>query len=404
MKKISIMGAGFAGMTLALQLAKKGFHVDLYEKSPRVGGLLGTDILDSGIAERAANALIRTDQVELLFQELGLTPVLPLETAKKRFLFRDSPRRWPLSFWETLCFISRLGTKMLRGKKALAPRPQETLKTWGDRNLGSAPTQFILGPAMQGIYGNDVRGLSASLILGPLFHRKKKNRYGGLMSGPQGMQNIVDHLEKRLRALGVQIHLNSSIDLKSLQHPVVIATSAAGAASLLAETAPSTSALLAKIRMSSLMSVTLFFAKAQSAYKGFGCLIPRDGNLQSLGILMNSYIFPHRDKVYNETWILGGIDNDTILNLSDDDLLRLLAQERHRILGHAESLVDFRVNRWKNALPYYDLQLEQAVNLLKTSPPPADIFLHGNYLSGIGLSKILDRSEELAQEIEKRYG
>lgn len=404
MKKVSVIGAGFAGMTLSLQLAKKGFQVDLYEKSSRVGGLLGTDVLDSGIAERAANALIRTDNVESLFKELGLVPVLPLKTAKKRFLFRDKPRAWPLSLWETLCFISRLGSKILRGKKILIPRSQETLRTWGERNLGSAPTQYILGPAMQGIYGNDVAGLSASLILGPLFHRKKKNRYGGLVSGPQGMQNIVDKLEIKLRALGVQIHLNSSVDIKSLQHPVVVATSATVAANLLSDVAPSTSALLAKIRMSSLMSVTMFFAKAQSTYKGFGCLIPRRVGLQSLGILMNSYIFPDRDKVYNETWILGGVDNEAVLHLSDADLLRLLAEERHRILGNAERLVDVRINRWKNALPYYDLQLEESLNLLKALPSSENIFLHGNYLSGIGLSKILDRSEELAQEILKRYG
>ncbi len=404
MKKVSVIGAGFAGMTLSLQLAKKGFQVDLYEKSSRVGGLLGTDVLDSGIAERAANALIRTDNVESLFQELGLAPVLPLDSAKKRFLFRDKPRAWPLRFWETLCFISCLGSKVLRGKKTLIPRSQETLKTWGERNLGSAPTQYILGPAMQGIYGNDVTGLSASLILGPLFHRKKKNRYGGLVSGPQGMQNIVDKLEMKLRALGVQIHLNSSVDIKSLQHPVVVATSAAVAANLLSNVAPSTSALLAKIRMSSLMSVTMFFAKAQSTYKGFGCLIPRRVGLQSLGILMNSYIFPDRDKVYNETWILGGVDNEAVLHLSDTDLLRLLAEERHRILGNTERLVDVRINRWKNALPYYDLQLEESLNLLKALPSSENIFLHGNYLSGIGLSKILDRSEELAQEILKRYG
>lgn len=404
MKKVSVIGAGFAGMTLSLQLAKKGFQVDLYEKSPRVGGLLGTDVLDSGIAERAANALIRTDNVELLFQELGLSAVLPLDTAKKRFLFRDKPSSWPLSFWETLCFISRLGSKIVRGKKNIFPRPQETLKTWGERNLGSAPTRFILGPAMQGIYGNDVGRLSASVILGPLFHRKKKNRYGGLMSGPQGMQNIVDQLEKKLRELGVQIHLNSAADIKSLQHPVVVATSASVAAALLSDVAPSTSAILAKIRMSSLISVTMFFAKAQSTYKGFGCLIPRGAGLQSLGILMNSYIFPQRDKIYNETWILGGVDNEAVLNLSDEELLRLLAEERKRILGHAESLIDYRINRWKNALPYYDLQLEESLRLLKNSPGPANIFLHGNYLSGIGLSKILDRSEELAQEIVKSYG
>lgn len=156
--------------------------------------------------------------------------------------------------------------------------------------------------------------------------------------------------------------------------------------------------------MSSLMSVTLFFKKAQSAYKGFGCLIPRGYNIKALGVLMNSYIFKDRDKVYNETWILGGVQEADLLKLSDEQLLKLLAEERYKILGQRDALLDFRINRWDHALPYYDLKLEETQAHLANEEMPEGIYLHGNYLSGIGLSKILERSDRISDEIAKAYG
>lgn len=402
MKKVNVIGAGFAGLTVALRLAQQGFEVHVYESSSRCGGLLGTDQTPYGIAERAANAMIRTRNAERLFEELNLTASHVLESSKKRFIFRGEPKQWPLTFLETIGFAIKLTSKLLRGKKSLRPSEQETLEKWGNKNLGQAATRFLLGPAMQGIYANDLSGLSSHLILSPLF-TPRKEKYRGLLTGPGGMQDLVNQLEVRVQSLGVKIHLNSSPQLDDLQGPVVIATSAA-AASLLTQTKyPELSSILATIRMTSLISVTLFFEKTQSLYKGFGCLIPRGFSIKTFGILMNSFIFQDRDKTYNETWILGGIRQEELLQLNDSELLKLLAQERYEILKLKDNLLDFKINRWKNALPYYDLTLEKVQKDLKSMETP-DLFLHGNYLSGIGLSKILDRSDFIAQQIGSKYG
>lgn len=198
MKKVTVVGAGFAGLTVSLRLAQKGFQVDLYEKSSRVGGLLGTDRTEHGIAERAANALIRTERAENLFKELGLEPSLPLESSKKRFIFRRKPKTMPLNPLELLVTVFRVVPRVLFMKSSLKPQAGETLQAWGLRKLGKAPTQFLLGPAMQGIYGNEISNLSASLILSPLFN-KNRERYKGLLTGPGGMQDLVDHLEAALK-------------------------------------------------------------------------------------------------------------------------------------------------------------------------------------------------------------
>lgn len=403
MKKISVVGAGFAGLTVSLRLAQKGFSVDLYESSSRVGGLLGTDKTTYGIAERAANALIRTEKAQGLFDELGLTPSLPLEESKKRFLFRDKPRRWPLTLSESFSFIRKMVPQLIKGKESFAPKEGESLEDWGLQHLGSAPTRFILEPAMQGIYANAISGLSASLILGAIFKKKKKDKYRGLLTGPGGMQDLVNHLEAECRKLGVRIHLNTLVRAEYLTGPVVVATSARAAASFLEVRAPLRAQLLAGITMSSLMSVTAFFKDPQLKYRGFGCLIPRGQNIRALGILMNSYIFKDRDKTYNETWILGGLSDEDLLDLEDVQVLELIQKERQRILGEAGHIIDFRINRWKKALPYYDLKLESTLAELEKLPPEKGLYLHGNYLGGIGLSKILERSDLLAEQIASHY-
>ncbi|MEK2689052.1 protoporphyrinogen/coproporphyrinogen oxidase [Bdellovibrio sp. GT3] len=402
MKKITVIGAGFAGLTIALKLAQKGFKVHLHEKSERLGGLLGTEYSEYGMAEKAANSLILTDRSEKLFKEIGLDLTYPLESSKKRFIFRGFPKAMPLNPFEILKVAFTVIPRVLFAKASLKPKSGETLQDWGLRRLGKAPTRFLLGPAMQGIYANEAKDLSASLIITPLF-KKDREKFRGTISGPNGMQDIVDYLHATLQQLDVEIYLNSDLDITTVEGPVVIATSASAAANILATRAPQLSTLLKRVNMSSLISTTVFFDKAQTKYKGFGCLIPRDLKLRTFGVLMPPYIFAGRDKTYNETWIMGGKNNQDLLNYSDKDLKDLITKERKSLFKRQDTILDAKIFRWDLALPIYDLELESIQNQLAEIKVPG-IFLHGNYLSGIGLSKILERSERLSEEIASQHG
>jgi len=399
MKTVSVIGAGFAGLTVSLRLAQKGFKVHLYEASSNVGGLLGTDITEHGLAERAANTFIRNASSERFFSELNITPTPVLKFSKKRFIYRERPQRWPLSLIETAAFLCKFLPKFFFSRESLKPHPGQTLQAWGHEHLGNPPTEFLLGPAMQGVYGSDLSQLSASLILSPLFQKNRK-KYKGLLAAPQGMQEILDRLESKLKNLNVQIHTNSRVALKDLNGLIVIATSAKSAADLLAEDYPSASHLLSPINMLSLTTVTLFFKNPQNKFHGFGCLIPHRYGFKTLGILMNSFIFEGRQKNYNETWILENLDKTS----TDQEILQLIAEERFKVLDSREGILDYRIHRWPEALPRYDLNLEKALRELRRFELPSQMFLHGNYLEGIGLSKILERSGILAEEIARLHG
>lgn len=408
MKSINVVGGGFSGLTVALFLAHKGFKVCLYEKQNRLGGLLGTHKTPHGLAEQAANGMISTESSQALFKELGLKPLGPLKTARSRFIFDGRPKRWPLQALESVLFAARVGYKLFRkGKSEFLPASGETLQSWGLKNLGSAATFKILEPAMQGIYANELKDLSASLILNPLLKKAqapKKSPYKGQITAEQGMQDLINALEKKLRQLGVEIHLGQELDLQNLQVPTVLATSLKDTQNLLKDVLPEVGELFNQTQMSSLISVKVFFAETPSEHQGFGVLIPRDQNLRTYGVLRNSFIFTGRDQNYNETWILGGLDNEDLLTLNDSELMDLILKERRQIFGLDHPPLSYLIHRWPQALPVYNTELESALNNLKKINHQAPIYLHGNYLGGIGLSKILERSHSLANRLEKVYG
>lgn len=399
-KEVHVIGGGFSGMTLALKLAEQGLDVHLHEKSNRLGGMLKTEKVPYGLVESAANGILLTKSVESLFSELGLHGLAPLRESKRRFFFREGLKQWPLQIGETIKFATKIMYHLLTRKRRLVPQRMESLQRWGDRNIGSQSTRFLLGPALQGIYAGDLNQMSASLILGPLFKKnRKRNPYRGTYSALEGMQELVNALEKKLGEVGVKIHLNATIELKNFKEvPTVIATSVKAAAELLWPVDPGLASTLKRVNTAPLVSVTCFFRRYQTKYQGFGALIPRGLSLRALGVLFNSYIFAGRDSFYSETYIFGGATDQKINQLSNVQIRELIEKEREIIFEEKLPLVELYIHRWPDGLPYYDLSLEQVLREVST---PHGLYLHGNYMGGIGLSKILDRSIELAKEISQ---
>ncbi len=398
MKKITVVGGGFSGMTIAHELAKRGFQVDLYEKSSRLGGLIHTQRTHHGIVETAANGLIWTRALEQLCNEIDLKLVKALQSSRKRYFFRGKPTTWPLNIFESILFFPRLIFSLLSGKLLSTIPSEQSVFDWSRHRLGLAATNNILAPGLQGIYAGDIQKLSASLILSPLLQRKK-TRYRGSVSGAHGMQDVIDALENKLKSQGVRIFLNSSFHWNNSQ-PIVLATAVKSAAEMLAPHHATLAQLLEQIEVAPLISVTAFWKK-NNTYPGFGCLIPRSQGLRTLGVLMNTCIFPNRGQNNSETYILGGATDSKVMQLSDSEIHSLILSEREKIFKCKSDILSLHITRWPQALPHYTVQLEK---LLPQLQPPKNVYLHGNYLGSLGLSKILDRSIALAESIEKIHG
>lgn len=398
-QEVHILGAGFSGLVIGVQLAERGFAVHLYDPKPHGGGMIDTQVLGDSLDESAAHSLTLNDRVDALLQKLKLTPLQPSPAAKKRFIFREGKvRQWPLSPLETLKMIVSLASHLLT--RNVKPRPQETLREWGQRVLGKAATAFLLEPGLQGVYAGDGQTLSASLLLGPLFGGKK-SKYRGLVSFKHGMAELFRAMEKRIVESGGQLHFGQTARLEDLRGIRIVATSAPAAAEIFKSTEPQVSQSLGQIPTASLLNITVQFHSP--ALEGFGCLIPRGEKARVLGVLINSCIFGRASSAASETWIYGGATDPEILRLQDRELMDLLLLERKMLFGRTEPALGFRIHRWPQGLPDYNIGLEQVLEQLRPKLHDLErqkrIYVLGNYLGGIGLSKILDRSEELIERL-----
>ena len=177
--KVTVVGAGFAGLTVAHELQKLGFEVVVHERHRHPGGLLGTTTRPHGLVEGAANALLANADVEALFGELGLEFAARKPERTKRFIYWDGPSRWPLSVPATGKLLWRAASLAL-GQKALMPRKGESIAEWGRRFGGADFCERLLVPGLQGIYAGAPEKLSAVLVLRAAFGGKPaRGRFKG---------------------------------------------------------------------------------------------------------------------------------------------------------------------------------------------------------------------------------
>ncbi|HEV2904020.1 MAG TPA: FAD-dependent oxidoreductase, partial [Pyrinomonadaceae bacterium] len=379
MKPITVVGAGFSGLTTAYLLTKAGHEVRIIEKTTRAGGLIRTTRTEHGLVETAANGILNSARVEAMCADIGV-PLLPARPeARKRFIYRGKPRQLPLSFAEALWIP--LG--LIGNATNFRPQPFETIANWGARVLGKGATEFLLSPALSGIYAGDPNRLSASLIFGRANLPDHLKTYGpqkakvrGTVAPPNGMQQLIDGLVDYLNHKGVEISF-SEVTPPNGSEPTVVCLSASAAADYLANASPELAHGLARTEMLSLLTATCFFDKDAAALKGFGCLFPQDQGFRARGVLFNDYIFEGRGPAHSETWIFGGALDPETANLNDEEITSTILADRARFYRQQDNPLAVHIKRWPNALPHYSIDLEST--LVKLPEPPPNTAVVGNY-------------------------
>ncbi|MGZ3691603.1 MAG: protoporphyrinogen/coproporphyrinogen oxidase [Pseudobdellovibrio sp.] len=402
--KVAVIGAGFSGLSIAWALQKRGVSCEVFERQEKPGGMISSQY-DRILFESAANAVLASQNFEELLQDLNIQPIKAGFKSNARWIYRNGVKKMPLSIAELLSGLSNLFLAWIKGE--LKAKPDESVADWSARNLNQAFTDYLLTPALQGIYSTEAQFLSAELVFGSIFKKDlklKKAQLKGSLSAPKGMGQIVTELAIYLENKGIKINYNSSpLDEYEIR---VIATSISDAAGLLESTAPKAAKALKEIPLNPLSTVVMGFEK-QRSLKGFGCLFPRDQKISALGVLFNTDIFAGRGELESETWIYAQSSAHVESALADRKLL----------LGVSESPAIQRTQEWPKALPLYGKKLRELLvsDIWKTSDardPFAILkngaelsetknrtFLTGNYLGGIGLAKILDYNLRLADKI-----
>jgi oxygen-dependent protoporphyrinogen oxidase len=390
-----VVGAGVSGLTAAWHLSQAGFDVEVVDAAPRAGGLIETLVTPLGLVELGANAYVWTETTADVFRALDITPRFASAAARRRFIFRDGAiHRWPLRAGETVSMVVRRARAGIR--RDAAPGAGESVAEWSGRVYGPGATQWLVGAALQGIYGAPAARLSAEAIAG-LGAGPLRGRRSILGAPPRGMSELMDRMVDRLERRGVTIALGCSVATLEPSVPTIVATSAPAAAPLITPHAPGLGAALAALPMTSLSMTTAFFPRNPADIEGFGVLFPAGCGFRSLGVRFDSDIFPGPDARV-ETWI-GQLDDESTSAFGDSQWPSSVAADRLLLTGRAEAPLAVVTTCRPQALPLYSGDVVSIRRQLPTLPPW--IALAGNYMGRLGASKLLEVAAEAAARIAR---
>ena len=184
---------------------------------------------------------------------------------------------------------------------------------------------------------------------------------------------------------------------------VIIATAAPAAAGLLQSASAELASELRNIRYSSSVTVTLgYHGSVRAALPpGFGFLVPRSEGKRMLAATFVHNKFPFRapeDRALIRCF-LGGTRDEPVLQLSEREILAIIAEELRQIIGLTAEPLFARVYKWPAAMAQYNVghleHLERIEGLRRQLPGLA---LAGNAYRGIGVPDCVRSGQEAAQE------
>ncbi len=417
-EKIRIIGAGFSGLTLAyyLKKANPSLKITIHDEAENVGGLLQSLQTPYGLVETAANAILDSEEIRALAKDVQVEMLEATKGIKKAyFLNQGRLRTWPLTLSETIFLLPKF-LRFLFNRNSFAPQDFESVEQWGNRNLGVPFTQKLLDAALAGIYASRVQDLSARLIFSRFFRfrtksffkkRKKKKKLQSI-APVLGMQHLCLQLRDYLQTQKVDFVFGKKFDLdqKSENEKVIYCGSLVGAQKFFKDFDLVKETYKDFLDLPSLpVSKTTLFFNLNSSKKtphAFGVLFPRIEKRPFLGVLLDTKIFKRKDEFYSESWISN--ENFTDLKAAQSKILNerkyLLISNEEPLLGHLKS--------WQKVLPLYGDELNRFLldrwPQMRRDLAKHEIYVHGNYLGHLGLSRLILESKNMAQswQVQKK--
>ena len=197
--RVAIIGGGVAGLAAAYELEKSGVAYTLFEASPRLGGVIASEIVDGAVLELGPDSfLTEKPQAAELCRELGLGDQLVGSNDEARKTFIVVKNRLiampdglmfliPTKLIPTaLTGLFSIGTKIRMGFELLHPPRKtdgrdESVADLVRRHYGPEAVDRLADPLLSGIYGGDSSQLSAQTVLPKLVEMEQE--YGSLTRG-----------------------------------------------------------------------------------------------------------------------------------------------------------------------------------------------------------------------------
>lgn len=421
-RRIAIIGGGLSGLAAAHRLSEltqkiPDFETTLFEASPRLGGIVGTERIGDYLVDTGADSFLTNKPGAVgLCKRLGLEASLVATDPRYRgahVLFDGRPVRVPDGFqlvspsavWPmvTTPLLSPWG-KLRMLMECLIPRgtaEDESLADFVRRRLGREALERLVQPLVGGIYTSDPEKLSmaatiprflemereyGSLIRAAFAQRRRDKkaaslpsdttsggaRYGLFAGLSGGMEELLVALRSKvesgcrvragtqvlsIRAVGQRYQVSLQDGPDEVYDAVIVATTAHQAAKMLQALSPTLSDELAGIEYaSSAIVVTAHkLANVRHPLDSFGLVVPHCERRRILATSFSSRKFPERAPSDSVLMrtFVGGAMQPELYDQSDDQLTQIVLEELREIFGVSGSPEFTRVVRYPRAMPQY---------------------------------------------------
>ncbi len=441
--------SGLASATAIERAKQAGADVEftLFESSQRLGGVMVTEQIDGCLIEAGPDSFLSEKTYGADFcKTFGLGDQIIGSNDDERITYiliknRLVPMPDGLMFMVPTKILPTIttrlftwGTKIKMGLELFAKPPanggkDESVADLVRRHYGQEVVDRLADPLLSGVYGGDAASLSVNAVL-PRFADMER-KYGSLSRGMlaarakmaevtkkmgpgykprplfsslrNGMQQLVDavaaFLPSRSIRLGVKIQkIACEADgwtvtaEEQTEHydGLIIATPAHAAGKLLAPLNDTLASELNSVSYSSSVTVALGYDRKDLADMppGFGFLVPKAENRRIRALTFVHNKFPHRapeDKGILRVF-LGGLSDQSVLGLTDSEILSTVQRELNEILGlNAEPRFE-RVYRWHQAMAQYGPgHLDRVKRIRQEVAATPNFALAGNAYQGIGV-------------------
>ncbi len=462
--KFAVLGGGISGLTAAYRLRTllPHAHVELFEASDRLGGVLSTQRVGDLLIELGADSFITKQPwaVELC-EELGIADeLIPTNTQHRRALVWQGDRLHPVPEGFVLIRPQQVGsilkTSLLswRGKIRLLaerwrrpPRSIEgtnfddNLARFASKRLGKETFERLVEPLVAGIYTADATKLSVAATMPDaievlrkhhtLWHLKENDqetasgaRYGSFVTPRGGVGQLVNELVSQIDDESIHVDRKASlisgdsdkgwwIDFSNAASEgpfagVVVALPTPQAAPIVHNIDPVLAELLGSISYASSAIVCAAFRKDQIAREldGFGFVVPAAEQRQIIAASFSSIKFPGRapeDTVLVRIF-LGGALRPELVEFPDEELTRLALGELQKAIGTRGEPLHVEVQRWREKMPQYHVGHVQLVDdIERRVDQHPGLALAGNGYRGVGIPYCVRSGDLAAKRVAERF-